>query len=150
VAQAARVVVEDVLQVGALRHVLEQLVDLLLVLDDGELDAGILQHEDHLGRHGILVHRNGHAAQALRGIHRPVQAGTVVADDGQVVAALEAQLGEAAGHGAHFLGHLRPGPGLPDAHVLLARRRMVRPHLGVMFQKARKRAERRQSNVVRH
>jgi hypothetical protein len=37
------------------------------------------------------------------GAHRPVQARPVVADDGQVVAALEAQLGQAAGNGAHFL-----------------------------------------------
>ena len=58
----ARLVIEDVRKQRALRLDLEQLVHLLLVLDDGEPDFGVLQHEQHFLRHRVLVHGHGHAA----------------------------------------------------------------------------------------
>jgi CRP/FNR family cyclic AMP-dependent transcriptional regulator len=61
----------------------------------------------------------------LRGQHGPVQARTVVADDGQVHAAFEAERRQAASERAHFVAHLRPGPGLPDAEVFFAKRESV-------------------------
>jgi hypothetical protein len=48
---------------------LEHLVDLLLILDDGEADLGVLQHEEPSPGHRILVHRHRHAAQALAAAH---------------------------------------------------------------------------------
>jgi len=68
-AHAARIVVQDVLQLRALLLALEQLVHLLLVLDDGEAHARVLQHEHHFGGHGVLVHGHRNPAQALRGGH---------------------------------------------------------------------------------
>ena len=129
VAQAARVVVDDVLELRAAVPDLQHLVDLLLVLDDRELDLGVVQHVDHLLGHRVLVERHRHAAERLRRGHRPVQARAVVADDREVHPALEAERGEPAGERAHLLGDLRPGPGLPDAEVLLARRRMIAAHV---------------------
>ena len=54
-AQPARVVEADVLQPRALRQDFQQLVDLLLVFDDGKADVGVLEHEGHFGRYGVLV-----------------------------------------------------------------------------------------------
>ena len=114
---AARLVVHDVHKLRAVRLDLEQLVHLLLVLDDGELDLGVLQHKQQFLRHRVLVHGHRHAAQALRRGHGPIQPRPVVADDREVVAALEADLSQAAGERAHFVRDLAPGPGLPDAEV---------------------------------
>ena len=73
-----------------MREDLEQLVHLLLVLGHGKADIGILDGEGHLGGHRILVKRHGNRAQALRRAHRGVEAWPVVANDREVVAALEA------------------------------------------------------------
>ena len=137
-AKPARVVEPDVLQPRALRQDFEQLVDLLLVFDDGKADIGVLEHERHFGRHGVLVERHRHAAQGLRRHHGPVQARPVVADDGQAVAALESPCSEAAGENANLARDLSPGPGLPDAQVLLPERRPVGPYPRLVQQKARK------------
>ena len=141
VAQAARIVVEDVAQGRALAHDLQHLVHLFLVFDDGEPDLGILKHESHLCRNGVLVQGDRHAAKSLGRRHRPVKPGAVIADDGQMVAALEAQFGQSAGQGADFLCLLRPGPGLPDAKILLARGGPLAAHPSVMQQKTWKRIE---------
>jgi hypothetical protein len=90
-AHAARIVVEDVREVGALLLDFEQLVDLFLVLDDGEADRAVGEDESHFRGDRILIQGHRHAAQHLRGAHRPVQARPVVTDDRQVVAALEAE-----------------------------------------------------------
>ena len=141
VAQAARIVVVDVLERGDLRHGLQHLVDLLLVLDDRVGDLRVVQHEHEVRGGRVLVHRHRDAAQRLRRAHRPVQARPVVADDRQVHAAPEALRGESARERAHLVGHLAPRPRLPDAEVLLPRGRMVRAHLRLMQQEPRKRVE---------
>ncbi len=69
----------------------DDLVDLLLVLDDGELHLGVLEHVGHLVGDRVLVDRDGDAAEALHGGEGRVEARTVVADDGHRVAALEAR-----------------------------------------------------------
>ena len=133
----ARIVIDDVFQRADLRHDLEQLVDLLLVLDDREADAGILHHEQHLVGHRVLVERNRHPAQGLGGAHHHVKVRPIVADDGQVVAAPETEFREAAGERPHAVGDFGPGQGLPDSQVLLAHRRSVRTIPRVIEQQAR-------------
>ena len=140
VAQPAWVVVVDVRQRRYLFPGLAHLVDLLLVLDQRIDDLRVVEHEGDVRGRGVLVHRHGDAAQRLRGAHRPVQPGPVVADDRQVHAAIEALRRQPAGERAHFVGDLGPRPGLPDAEVLLARGRMGRPHFRVAQQVPRKRA----------
>jgi hypothetical protein len=107
-------------------------------------DFTVGQDEGHFAGHGILIKGHRHAAEHLRRAHRPIKPRPVVADDRQVVAALEAEFGQAAGHGAHFLRHLAPGPGLPDAQVFLpgcrtvaAHRRMIQQQTGKCIERAR-------------
>jgi hypothetical protein len=124
VAQAARVVVPDALQRAGsprLAH-LEHLVDLLLVFDDGHAHFGVVHREDVFGGHRVLVQRHRHGAQRLHGQHRRIQARPVLADDHDVVVALQTGLGQAAGHGAHLGGEVGPGRRLPDAVHLFAQR----------------------------
>ena len=63
------------------------------------------------------------APQHLRGHHRPVEPRPVGADDRDGVAALEAEPCKPDRIGAHLVEHLGPGPGLPDAEILVAERR---------------------------
>ena len=140
--QAARLVVVDVLEGRALRQDLEQLVDLLLVLGDGVAHLGVLDRKRHLGGGSILVERHRDRAEALRGGDARVDARPVRPDQDDMVAALQPTLGEAAGEGERLVGVAPPGPGLPDAEVLLADRGSRAAHLGVVQQEFRKRIER--------
>jgi len=139
VAQAARVVIPDAAQLRALRADLQQLVDLFLVLGDGERHLGVVDREDELRGDRVLVQRHGHSAERLRRQHRRVEPRAVLADDDQVLAAPQAGVGQAAGQLAHQLLQLRPGAGLPDPVFLLAQRGGVRAAPCVLEQQARKR-----------
>ena len=97
----------------------QHLVDLFLVFGKHEVDVGILQHEGHFGGNSILVHGHRNAAQALHGQEGEVEVRAVVAGNGQVVASLEAEAGQAAGHPAHFVSRALPAPGLPDPVLFL-------------------------------
>ena len=125
VAHAARVVINDVLQVRNLPPDLQHLVDLLLVFDHHEANAGILHDEQHFLSHRILIERHRYAAQTLGGGHHHVKMRPVVTHDGQIVTPPKPQLGQAAGQGAHTFGDISPGPGLPDAEILLAHGRRL-------------------------
>ncbi|MPM36843.1 hypothetical protein SDC9_83447 [bioreactor metagenome] len=133
-AQAARVVIDDV---ADRRHGLahfKQLVDLFLVFGEGEGDFRILHHEGHFAGDGVLVQRNRHAANALHGHEAQIQVRTVVADEREVLAALESQCQQPAGHLAHVACGLAPAPGLPDAILFLAQGWCVRSFGGVSQQ----------------
>ena len=69
----------------------QNLVDLLLVLGDDHRHLGVVEHVGKLAGNRVLVERHGHAAQRLRRELCPVEAGAVVAEHGQLVAALEAR-----------------------------------------------------------
>jgi hypothetical protein len=138
VAQAPRIVVADVLQARHLGRRFEHLVDLLLVLDDGVDDLGVVEHIGEFRRRSVLVHRHRDAAQRLRRRHRPIEARPVVADDRQVHSTPEAERGEAARERAHLRGDLTPRPRLPDAEILLARCGRIRPQRRVVHQESRK------------
>ena len=138
VAHPARVVVDDVFEPGRLIPDFQQLVDLFLILHRREAHGGILEDEQHFRRHRILIERHRHASQALRRAHHHVQMRAVVADDGEVVAALETQRRQAARQGTHPFGDLGPSPDLPDAEIFLADGGRVAPRPGVVKQQARK------------
>ena len=78
-------------------------------------------------RVGIDRHRNG--AEHLRRHHRPIELRPVGADDGDGVAALDAEPMQPDRIGAHALEHLGPGPGLPDAEILVPHGRPAAEHL---------------------
>ncbi|MCY1290079.1 hypothetical protein D9M70_392040 [compost metagenome] len=141
VAQAARVFIDDMVHdaagLGQLRLDFQQLVDLLLVLDDGEVDLRIVEDVDHLIGDSVLVQRHRHAAQRLRRRHGPVQPRAVVANHRQVHAALESERGQTTCQRPHLLCRLGPAVCLPDAEILLAIGRMIRPLLGVRQQPSR-------------
>src|SRR6266851_6862494 len=103
----------------------EQLVDLLLVLGDGEADLGMVEDERHLVGAGILIDRHRDAAERLGRGNRPIEARPIVADNRQLVAAAEAHGGKAVGERGDLVGHLAPAPALPDAVILLAVCRLV-------------------------
>ena len=80
--EAALLVVDDALELRQPIGDGDDLVDLLLVADDGEPRLGVLEHVGHLVGHRVLVDRDGDAAEALHGRERGVEARAVVADDG--------------------------------------------------------------------
>ena len=119
-AHAARVLVDHQAEAGQVAAQREHLVDLLLVLGHHDRHLGVGEHVHELAGDGVLVERHRHAAQRLRGELRPVEAGAVVAEHGELVAALEAERRQAQREVAHVLLAVAPAVGLPDAAVLLA------------------------------
>ena len=135
--QAPGIVVDDVLEPGALRAHVQELVHLLLVLDHREPRLRVVHDVLHLLLDRVLVERHGHAAEGLGGQHRPVERRPIVADDGGLVAAREAERGQPERDQARLGEVLAPGIRLPDPQVLLADRdlvaeaaRVVRDELG--------------------
>ena len=119
-AQAARVVEPDVRDLRAGFAQLEELVHLLLVLDHGHRDLGVVDREDVLVGRRVLVKRHRYRAQRLRRQHHGRQARPVVRHHHDVIAALQPGPGQAAGQLAHQHRQRRPRQALPDAVFLLA------------------------------
>ncbi len=119
-AHAARVLVDHEPQARQLGAQGQHLVDLLLVLGHHHRHFGVGQHVQKFAGDGILVERHRHAAQRLGGELSPIQARTVVAEHGQLVAALEAVRGKSQREGAHMVLAFSPAVTLPDAAVFLA------------------------------
>src|SRR5581483_8288489 len=76
-------------------------------------------------------------AERLRGQLRPVEARAVVAEHGELVAALEAGRRQPQREIAHVRVAVAPGVGLPDAAVLLAHARLPAVGLHVAAQELR-------------
>ena len=104
----------------------QDLVDLLLVLDGGETHLGMRQHIGQLVGDGVGIDRNRNGAERLRRHHRPIELRPVGADDRDGVAARDAEPVQPDRIGAHDFEHLGPGPGVPDAKVLVADSRPLR------------------------
>ena len=134
---AARVVVDDELQMRQPLLQRQDLVDLLLVLGHHHRDLGVIEQIGHLGGDRVLVHRHRDAAEALRGELRPVEPRPVVADHRELAAAAEAVRRKARGEVAHLAGIIGPAEGLPDAERLLAHRRPGGHRLGISAQQPR-------------
>ena len=134
VAKATAFVVDHLLQLGQTLHHRHDLVDLLLVLDGGEARFRVRQHEGEFVGHRVGIDRHWHRAEHLRRHHRPIELRPIAADDGDGLAALEAEPVEPDRIRAHDLEHLGPGPGLPDAEVLVPHCRPRAIQLGVSNQ----------------
>src|SRR4029450_2414180 len=148
VAQPPRLVVDDEREPGQPVDDRKQLIDLLLVLDHGDRHLHVIEDVGHLLRDRVGVDRHRHCAERLRGAHGPVEARSVGADDRHLVVALEAELRETDRKRAHLVEHLRPGPYLPDAEVLVSIGRAPRIEAGVAHQELGERI--RASGIGRH
>ncbi len=136
--QPARIIEVDEFHRRNLRRSLDELVHLLLILGDHVDDRRVVEHIGEFRRLRVLVHRNRNAAQRLRRRDRPIETRAIVADDRQVHPALEALRCKPASERAHLLGDLAPGPGLPDAEILLPHGRSLAAHVCVVQQAPRK------------
>ena len=132
VAQPARVVEPDAHEGGAVAADLEHLVHLLLILDDRKGDLGVEDRKGVFGGARVLVERDRHRAERLGREHRGIETGPVLADDDDVLAALQAGFRQAAGECPDERGERAPALGLPDAELLLAQRRRIRTLRGMV------------------
>jgi len=98
---------------------------------------GVLDREGHLAGDRVLVERHRDGAQALRCRHHGVEPGTIVADEGDVMPARDAEARKPAGEKARLVGERLPRPGLPDAEILLADRGRRGTHLRMVHQQLR-------------
>ena len=125
VPDAARLEVDDALQVRALVEDRERLVDLLLVLGDEDLGAGVAEQVADLGGRVGRVdadRRGPHGERAHVG-DQPL--GPVLGVDRDPVAGLDAERQERVPGELDLVPVLRPGPLPPDAEVLVAQRDRV-------------------------
>ena len=134
VAQPARLVVDNEHKARQTLDDGQELVDLLLVLDHRDRHLGMVEDVGHLLGDGVRVDRHRHAAERLRGAHCPVQARPVRANDGNLVVPREPELLQTDGKGAYFVEHLRPGPHLPNAEILVPIGGTTRKQAGVAHQ----------------
>jgi hypothetical protein len=121
----------------------QELVDLLLVLRDGEPRLGVVDDVGQLLLDGVLVERHRDAAERLRGEDGPVQLGAVVADHGHLVAPGEPERGQPQGDPSASLVVVPPRVSLPDTEVLLPDGDTASPPLGVVPDELGERVERR-------
>ena len=152
VPHALGVVVDDDLDEGQLVLHLQDLVDLLLVLAHDHPGFRVIDDVVDLRGDSILVDGHGHATEGLRRDHGPVELGAVVADDGDLVTAAEAEAGEAEGDAPHVLDVILPRMCLPDPELLLADGHGRSEALGIVERELREGAEaggRHQECVIR-
>ncbi|OIQ75264.1 hypothetical protein GALL_430710 [mine drainage metagenome] len=137
-AQAPRIVKQDVLQQRELFADVEELVHLLFVFRNGKSHARELQRINQFGGDGVLVERRRNGPQALRRKHGGVEPGAIFANDGHVLAALQPERGQAAGQLVHPVQRPCPGCDLPDSQVLFSPGDGPRPQARLLLQQARK------------
>jgi hypothetical protein len=130
----ARVVVEDGDDLGKPVDHLQDLVDLLLVLRDHHLGVAVIDDVGDLVEVGILVDAHRGRARRLRGQLGADPGRPVVAEDGHLVAASDAQLHEAQRKVAHVREVSGPARRMPDAEPLLAQGRALAVGRGVAQQ----------------
>ena len=137
VAQATRVVVHHIPQGWALLADFKHLVDLLLILHDDHANVRILQHVNHLLRHGILIQGNGDGAKSLGSHHRQVELWAIFPDHRDVLATLDAQRRQTMGQDTDPVMDLLPGQCLPDTEVLFADSRTLTTHACMLCDQGR-------------
>ncbi len=125
-AQASGVVEIDVGNRRAAVTDFQHLVDLFLVFHHGKSHLCVVQREDALDRHGVLVQRHGNGTECLGSQHGGVQAWAVGADHHHMFATAQAGQVQAGCHLLHQRGQGCPAVGLPDAVFFFAQCRCGR------------------------
>ena len=141
VAHAAVLVVDDAANRGTARQYFEQLVDLLLVFGKDVGNVRTLDRRRNLVGRRILIERHHNGAEPVRRAHRRIQARPVVAQQGDMSAALQAARRRGSRKRGGFFGQFAPGYGAPDAAALFTDSRTFTPFSGVMHQQLRKSIE---------
>ena len=123
VTESARLVINNLAE---MRHPVgygQNLVDLLLILRRDKLYIGVSEDIGKLVSHRVRIDRNRNRAQRLRCHHGPVELRPVGTDDGDCVSGLQSKSLQACGVSTYDLGDLAPAPRLPDAKILMPKRR---------------------------
>ena len=141
VAQAARLVIDDVAQRGQPVGDRQHLVDLLLVLHHRDRDLGVLEHIGHLVGDRVGIDRHRHGAERLRRRTSPSRAAAGCAP---MIANLSPRFSPSSSSPTEKArtssSICAPGPGLPDAEILVAHRGATAARRsGIFDQKLRKR-----------
>src|ERR1700738_2494571 len=131
VTESARLVINNLME---MRHPVgygQNLIDLLLILRGDKLYIGVSEDIGKLVSHRIRIDRNRNRAQRLGCHHGPVELRPIGTDDGDRVSWLQSKSLQARGISTHDLGDLGPGPSLPDAKILMPKRRTATKLRGV-------------------
>src|SRR6516165_1784675 len=133
--QPARFIVDDAAKTRYSISDRMNLVDLFLIFDDRQRHLCVRQNIGHLLGDGVGIDRHRHRAERLSGADRPIESGTVPADDRTFVAVLEPKLGKPDRESANLFERLAPRPSLPNAEVLVADGRPPADRASIVDQK---------------
>ena len=142
VIESTRLVIDDLVE---MRHPVgyrKDLVDLLLILRRDKLHVGMSEDVSKLVSHRIRIDRNRNRAQRLRCHQRPIELRPVGTNDGDRVSWLQSKSLQARSIITHYLGNLSPGPRLPDAKILMPKRRTAAKLRGISQQQFGERVKR--------
>ena len=96
----------------------DDLVDLLLVLDDGKPRAAMFKSIGQLVGRGVLIEWYWHSTYRLNGNYRPIKIWPVTSDNGDKVTLVHAEIQKPKRQCFDFLLGFSPGPALPDPEFL--------------------------------
>src|SRR5262249_18211997 len=102
VAQAARILIDDVRRESVPRADRQELIVLSLILRDADLGTRAAERGPHLFLAPILKGRHRNGAEHLAGAHGPVKLRPVVTDQRYPVSPLHADRGQSGGNAAHL------------------------------------------------
>ena len=141
-AHAARVFVDDFFDAGDAVFKIEELVDLLFIFGKNKPGLGVINEIGQLVFHQIAVKTN---CDALTGVSRdfsshPIR--SVIANNRDNIAFLNAQSFEPKRHAPHIVVVIRPAGRHPDAQRFLAQSCLIGKMFGVVSQHTREGFER--------
>ena len=109
------VIVDDILNLGELLPHLQDFIDLLLIFRQDQLGVGVIDDILNFRGDSVLINRHRHATESFGCHQRPVQLRAIVTDDGKLIIALKAEVGEAESEIPDLRQVFGPAVGLPDA-----------------------------------
>ena len=135
---AARIGIDDVLEVGRAIGQRQQLVDLLLVFGEHQFGVAIAEQIGRFLVQHVAVKAEAHGADGMRCDFRRHPVRPVVADDADDVAAPETQFDHAEREIMHARLVVVPGEDAPQPEILFAQRDLAAVLPGIEAQQLRK------------
>src|SRR5258708_17141199 len=121
---------------------------MLLILRCDKLHIGVSEDISKLVSHRIRIDRNRNRAQRLRCHERPIELRPVGTHDGDRVSWLQSKSLQAGSISANDLCDLSPGPRLPDAEILMPKRRTAAKLRGISQKQLGERVKRSANDHV--